>query len=151
MQISHAPRLTLTCLICALSMAGGPAVASAAPPEEQPAVPSSGAQHLEAGKWTMVAGASTIGAGLIIFGAAFAGFSNCLDFKEGTDCGHEERAITAGAVIVPIGALVLIAGGATYGVGKRRENRARAAGHVRVLPRLSASRRGVSFGLAARF
>jgi hypothetical protein len=112
-----------------------------------------GKARMTGGKWTMVAGAAVIGIGLIL-GTIGAVRENkryeeyISTHPEGDDYyfGGSALAWAAFAGIVPVGAVVLLAGGITYGVGKGKVKRAE-----RYRPSAVVGRDGFSVGFRIKF
>jgi hypothetical protein len=78
----------------------------------------------------LIAGAATLGVGLIVIGAGFGAMASCDDtqsFGELEACdrrsGRGYDAGFAGVGVAAVGALLLVIGGGTYGVGKNKLKR----------------------------
>jgi hypothetical protein len=110
-------------------------------PPTLPSAPSDvGQPAMTAGKATMITGGGLMLVGVALF---FGGVFGTNDFNDSLSI------VGAGAILGIIGAPTLIAGGISYGVGKRL---ARRAGQARLLtPTLLVGRSGAQLGVAFEF
>jgi hypothetical protein len=108
-------------------------------------------QRLNAGKWTMVAGAGVAAVGLVIMAVGFGHAAvlrkerdsrNCGFSTDQTGCNELRDKISdyefAGWLslyaVIPAAAIVVMAGGITYAVGKNKQRRWEQNRHVQMTP-----------------
>jgi hypothetical protein len=101
------------------------------PPGYTDELRSEAAPRIKHGRWMLIAGAATLGVGLIVVSAGFGSMGSCENSASFAELERCERgslraydAGFAGVGIAAAGALLLIIGGGTYGMGKNKLKRA---------------------------